>query len=190
MDIAIFGLGYVGAVSAACLAGEGHNVVGIDSNAGKAELINHGQSPVVEKDLAGMIAQAVAAGRLRATTDPRAAIRDSELAMVCVGTPSRGNGDLDLTYVRRVCEEIAEALRHKRAFTAVVIRSTVLPGTLRNLVIPTLESGIRQEGRARFRRRPVPGVSAGEHGGPRLLQSAEGRDRGERSPDARHARSP
>ena len=140
MDIAIFGLGYVGAVSAACLANEGHTVIGIDSNAGKAELINQGKSPVVEKDLAGMIAQAVAAGRLRATTDPRVAIRDSELAMVCVGTPSRGNGDLDLTYVRRVCEEIADALRHKHAFTAVIIRSTVLPGTLRNLVIPTLEA--------------------------------------------------
>jgi GDP-mannose 6-dehydrogenase len=140
MQLAIFGLGYVGAVSAACLAGEGHDVVGIDSNAGKAELINHGKSPVVEKDLAGMIAQAVAAGRLRATTDPRAAIGDSELALICVGTPSRGNGDLDLRYVRRVCEEIGEALRSKSAFLAVVIRSTVLPGTLRNLVIPTLEA--------------------------------------------------
>jgi GDP-mannose 6-dehydrogenase len=140
MDIAIFGLGYVGAVSAACLAGEGHDVIGIDSKPGKAELINQGKSPVVEKDLAGMIAQAVAAGRLRATTDPRAAIRDSELALICVGTPSRGNGDLDLTYVRRVCEEIGDALRSKSAFMAVVIRSTVLPGTLRNLVIPTLEA--------------------------------------------------
>ena len=180
MQLAIFGLGYVGAVSAACLASEGHDVIGIDSNAGKAELINHGKSPVVEKDLAGMIAQAVAAGRLRATTDPRAAIGDSELALICVGTPSRGNGDLDLTYVRRVCEEIGEALRSKSAFLAVVIRSTVLPGTLRNLVIPTLESRIRQESRARFRRRPVPGISPGGYGGPRLLPSAEGGDRGER----------
>jgi len=141
MDIAVFGLGYVGAVSAACLANQGHNVIGIDSNPTKAELIARGKSPVVEKDLAGLIARAVAAGRLRASTDPRAAIRESDLALVCVGTPSRANGDLDLTYVKRVCEEIAQELRDKETFSAVVIRSTVLPGTLRNLVIPTLEAG-------------------------------------------------
>jgi GDP-mannose 6-dehydrogenase len=141
MDIAIFGLGYVGAVSAACLSTAGHTVVGVDSNAGKADLINAGRSPVVETGVDEMIASAVAEGRLRATTDHRAAIRESELAIVCVGTPSRGNGDLDLTYVRRVCEDIAEVLREKDRFTAIIIRSTVLPGTLRNIVIPTLESG-------------------------------------------------
>jgi GDP-mannose 6-dehydrogenase len=141
MDIAIFGLGYVGAVSAACLSTAGHTVVGVDSNAGKADLINAGRSPVVETGVDEMIASAVAEGRLRATTDHRAAIRESELAIVCVGTPSRGNGDLDLTYVRRVCEDIAEVLREKDRFTAIIIRSTVLPGTLRNIVIPMLESG-------------------------------------------------
>jgi GDP-mannose 6-dehydrogenase len=140
MDIAIFGLGYVGAVSAACLSKAGHTVVGVDSNAGKAELINAGRSPVVEKDVDGMIAAAVAEGRLRASTDHRAAILESELAIVCVGTPSNGNGDLDLTYVRRVCQDIGEALREKPGFAAIVIRSTVLPGTLRHVVIPTLES--------------------------------------------------
>jgi GDP-mannose 6-dehydrogenase len=139
MDIAIFGLGYVGAVSAACLSRAGHTVVGVDSNEGKAELINAGKSPVVEKDVDEMIAAAVAEGQLRATTDHRAAIRDSELAIVCVGTPSRGNGDLDLTYIERVCADIALALRDKAGFTAIVVRSTVLPGTLRNIVIPTLE---------------------------------------------------
>jgi GDP-mannose 6-dehydrogenase len=141
MDIAVFGLGYVGAVSAACLSQAGHTVVGVDSNQSKAELINAGRSPVVETGVDEMIASAVAEGRLRATTDHRAAIRESELAIVCVGTPSRGNGDLDLTYVRRVCEDIAEVLREKDRFTAIIIRSTVLPGTLRNIVIPTLESG-------------------------------------------------
>ena len=141
MDIAIFGVGYVGAVSAACLSQAGHSVLGVDSNEAKAASINAGRSPVVERGLEDMIAQAVAAGQLRATTDSHAAIRDCELALVCVGTPSRGNGDLDLTYVKRVCEEIADALRPKQAFTAVVIRSTVLPGTLRNLVIPMLEKG-------------------------------------------------
>jgi GDP-mannose 6-dehydrogenase len=141
MDIAIFGLGYVGAVSAACLSKAGHRVVGVDSNEAKAQLINAGESPVVERGVDEMIAQAVAAGRLRATTDHRAAIRDSELAIVCVGTPSRGNGDLDLTHVHRVCRDIGEALREKAGFTAIIMRSTILPGTLRNTVIPTLESG-------------------------------------------------
>jgi GDP-mannose 6-dehydrogenase len=140
MDIAIFGLGYVGAVSAACLSQEGHTVVGVDSNESKARLINDGSSPVVEKGLDDMIAKAVAEGSLRATTDHRAAIRDSELAIVCVGTPSNGNGNLDLTYVKRVCEEIAHILRDNARFTAIIIRSTVLPGTVRNIVIPTLES--------------------------------------------------
>ncbi len=141
MDIAVFGLGYVGAVSAACLATAGHTVVGVDSNAGKVDLINAGRSPVVEQDVDEMIASALARGRLRATTDHDAAIRASELAIVCVGTPSRANGDLDLTHVRRVCEDIALVLRDKAGFTAIIIRSTVLPGTLRNLVIPTLEDG-------------------------------------------------
>jgi GDP-mannose 6-dehydrogenase len=141
MDIAIFGLGYVGAVSAACLARAGHAVIGVDANQAKAELINAGQSPVVEANVEEMIAAAVAEGRLRATTDHRAAIRASELAIVCVGTPSRGNGDLDLTYVRRVCDDIAGTLRDKVGFTAIIIRSTVLPGTLRSMVIPTLEAG-------------------------------------------------
>jgi GDP-mannose 6-dehydrogenase len=141
MDIAIFGLGYVGAVSAACLSQAGHSVVGVDSNEAKTELINAGRSPVVERGVEEMIARAVATGRLRATTDHRAAIRASELAIVCVGTPSRGNGDLDLSHVRRVCRDIAEVLGEKAGFTAIIIRSTILPGTLRNTVIPILESG-------------------------------------------------
>ena len=139
MDIAIFGLGYVGAVSAACLSKEGHTVIGVDSNDSKVGLINDSKSPVVEKDVDEMITTAVANGKLRATTDSRAAIRESDLAIVCVGTPSAPNGNLDLTYVQRVCEEIGSELAQKDGFTAIVIRSTVLPGTLRGLVIPTLE---------------------------------------------------
>jgi GDP-mannose 6-dehydrogenase len=141
MEIAIFGLGYVGAVSAACFARAGHAVIGVDANQGKAELINAGKSPVVERNVEEMIASAVAEGRLRATTDHRSAIRESALAIVCVGTPSRGNGDLDLSYVRRVCDEIGGILRDKVGFTAIIIRSTVLPGTLRSMVIPSLEAG-------------------------------------------------
>ena len=140
MDIAIFGLGYVGAVSAACLSKEGHRIIGVDANAAKVELINQGKSPVVEKDVDAMMESGVAAGTLRAMTDSAAAVRDSDMAIVCVGTPSSPNGNLDLSYVQRVCEEIGAALRDKKDFYAVVIRSTVLPGTLRGLVIPTLEA--------------------------------------------------
>lgn len=140
MKIAIFGLGYVGAVSAACLSKEGHQVIGVDANPDKVALITDGKSPVVEKDVDEMIADGVANGSLRATTDSAAAVRDSDLCIVCVGTPSSPNGNLNLDYVRRVCEEIGAALRGKDDFTAVVIRSTVLPGTLRDLVIPTLEA--------------------------------------------------
>ena len=140
MKIAIFGLGYVGAVSAACLSKEGHQVIGVDANPDKVALINKGNSPVVEKDVDEMIAAGVANGSLRATSDSAAAVRESEISIVCVGTPSSPNGNLDLGYVKRVCEEIGAALRDKEDFSAVVIRSTVLPGTLRDLVIPTLEA--------------------------------------------------
>lgn len=140
MKIAIFGLGYVGAVSAACLSKEGHTVIGVDANADKVDLINKGKSPVVEKDVEDMIAAGLENGTLRATTDSAAAVMESDLSIVCVGTPSSANGNLELGYVKRVCEEIGAALREKDGFSAVVIRSTVLPGTLRSLVIPTLEA--------------------------------------------------
>jgi GDP-mannose 6-dehydrogenase len=139
MNISIFGLGYVGAVSAGCLASEGHMVVGVDPNATKVDLINRGQAPIVEKDIGELIAASVAAGRLRATTSVKDAVQSSELSLICVGTPSQLNGNLDLSYVRRVCEEIGQALRDKTSFHVVVARSTMLPGSMRNVVIPTLE---------------------------------------------------
>ena len=145
MDMAIFGLGYVGAVSAACFSKDGHAVIGVDLNEGKTALIEAGKSPVIEEGVDGLIEAAVASGRLRATSDSRAAILESELALVCVGTPSAGNGNLDLTYVERVCEEIGDALRSKDDFTTVIVRSTVLPGTMRHLVIPTLERCSRKK---------------------------------------------
>ena len=158
----------------------GHTVVGVDLNEGKVELINAGKSPVVERGVDQMIAQAVAEGRLRATTDPRTAICDSELALVCVGTPSRGNGDLDLSHVRRVCRDLAEALRTKVGFVAIVIRSTILPGTLRNTIIPTLEGGIRKKGGTRFRCRLLSRVSKGKYRSRRLLPSTKNRDSSQR----------
>lgn len=139
MRISVFGLGYVGVVSAACLATDGHVVVGVDPNETKVDQIAGGRSPIVETDIDEMVRAQVAAGRLSATMDVAAAVRDTELSLICVGTPSQGNGSLDLKYVSRVCEQIGAALAHKSDFHVVVARSTMLPGTMRDLVIPTLE---------------------------------------------------
>ena len=139
MKISIFGMGYVGTVSAGCLAQDGHEVIGVDPVRTKVDLINSGQSPIIEVDIAEIIAAMVKASRLRATSDQDQAIRESELSFVCVGTPSQANGNLDLTYIRRVCELIGEALKNKPTRHTVVIRSTILPGTMRQIVIPVLE---------------------------------------------------
>jgi len=139
LRISIFGLGYVGTVSAGCLADDGHEVVGVDPLPTKVDLINRGQSPIIETDIGEIIAATVKAGRLRATSDPVEAIRETELSFVCVGTPSQANGNLDLRYIRRICEQIGEAVKSKSARHTVVIRSTILPGTMHKMVIPTLE---------------------------------------------------
>ncbi len=139
MRISVFGLGYVGVVSAGCLACDGHVVVGVDPLTTKVDLVNRGQSPIVEKDIGEIISATVKMGRLRATVDPCEAIRETELSFVCVGTPSLPSGNLDLRYIRRICEQIGEALKNKSERHTVVIRSTILPGTMRNIVIPTLE---------------------------------------------------
>ncbi len=139
MRISIFGLGYVGAVSAGCLAADGHTVIGVDPNATKVKLINDGVTPIIEKDIGEIIAKAVKEKRLWATIDVAEAINDSELSIVCVGTPSERNGSLDLKYIRNCCEEIGQALRNKSSWHNVTIRSTILPGTMRNIIIPMLE---------------------------------------------------
>ena len=139
MRICVFGLGYVGCVSAACFAKEGHEVIGVDVNPTKVEIINSGRSPIVEAGVGELIGEMVAQGRLRATTDAAASVADSELSLVCVGTPSRPNGSLDLTYVERVCQEIGAGLAATRAPHVVVVRSTMLPGTVAGLVTPMLE---------------------------------------------------
>lgn len=139
MKVSIFGLGYVGTVSAGCLANDGHEVVGVDPVFAKADLINRGQSPIIEAEIGEIIAATVKSGGLRATNDPGEAIKATELSFVCVGTPSQANGNLDLRYIRRICEQIGEALKHKSVRHTVVIRSTILPGTMLNVVIPTLE---------------------------------------------------
>jgi GDP-mannose 6-dehydrogenase len=140
MKIAVFGLGYVGAVSSACLAKAGHSVIGVDPNLTKVELINQGEAPIIEKDVRELIQQTVADGCLRATVDATSAIIESDLSLVCVGTPSASNGSLDLRYVEAVCKDIGSALAGKKnPYHTVVIRSTILPGTMRDVVVPTLE---------------------------------------------------
>ena len=139
MKVSIFGLGYVGTVCAGCLAKEGHEIIGVDPVRAKVELINAGKSPIIEADIEEIIKEAVRTGRLRATDDSVQAIQDTELSFVCVGTPSQINGNLDLTHVRHVCEQVGRALKNKSARHTVVIRSTILPGTMRRMVIPVLE---------------------------------------------------
>jgi GDP-mannose 6-dehydrogenase len=139
MKISVFGLGYVGAVSAACLAADGHTVVGVDTNPVKTDLLNQGRAPVIEAGLGELIEQGVRAGRLRATTDGEEAVAATDLAFICVGTPSRGNGSLDLTYLHRVADDIGQAIRRRRSPITVVVRSTMLPGTTRQLLLPGLE---------------------------------------------------
>jgi GDP-mannose 6-dehydrogenase len=139
MKICVFGLGYVGTVTAGCLAHDGHEVIGIDLQASKVDLVNRGRSPVIEKDIGEIIARTVQEGRLRATMDFREAFDESALSLVCVGTPSQPNGNLDIRHVQHVCKDIGAALRETEKFHVVVIRSTVLPGTTANVVIRTLE---------------------------------------------------
>ncbi|WP_414936020.1 nucleotide sugar dehydrogenase [Amycolatopsis sp. cmx-11-51] len=139
MKISVFGLGYVGCVSAACLAGRGHEVVGVDVNPVKIDLISSGKAPVVEERIGELTAEVVASGALRATTDVRQAIADSEVSLICVGTPSAPNGSLSTAFLERVADEIGEALKTKTQRHTVVFRSTMLPGTCLDLLVPILE---------------------------------------------------
>ena len=138
-SVSIFGLGYVGSVSAACLADGGFDVVGVDVSPIKVDMITAGHSPIVEEGLEDLVGKVVASGRLRATTDATQAVRDTDVSIICVGTPSNANGSLDLTAVRRVAETIGQALRDKDAWHTVVVRSTMLPGSTDEHVIPALE---------------------------------------------------
>ena len=140
MRISIFGLGYVGAVCAGCLSARGHEVIGVDVSQTKIDLINQGKSPIVEPGLAELLEAGVNSGLLRGTTDVGAAVLASELSFIAVGTPSKRNGDLDLGYMESVCKQIGAALRDKQERHTVVVRSTVLPGTVKNVVIPLIEA--------------------------------------------------
>ena len=139
MRVSIFGLGYVGAVCAASLARRGHEVTGVDVSSVKIDLVNSGKSPIVEPGLEELLGDGVRARRIQGSTDGYSAVQESDLSMICVGTPSKPNGDLDLTFVEKVCRDIGSALRAKEAWHLVVVRSTVLPGTVRDVVIPILQ---------------------------------------------------
>jgi GDP-mannose 6-dehydrogenase len=137
--ISVFGLGYVGCVTSACFAREGFNVIGVDISDAKVAMINAGVSTIVEEGIAELVAATHASGRLRATTSVDDAVIGSDISLVCVGTPSRPNGSLDLSFVERVCTQIGEALQRKQGPHLVAIRSTVLPGSTHEVAIPALE---------------------------------------------------
>jgi GDP-mannose 6-dehydrogenase len=150
LKISIFGLGYVGTVSAGCLANDGHEVVGVDPVQAKVDLINQGNSPIIEAEIGELIAAAVKNRKLRATSDPEEAIYATELSFICVGTPSQANGNLDLRYIRRICEQVGSVLKEKSQRHTIVIRSTILPGTMCGIVIPVLEEFSRKKAGADF----------------------------------------
>jgi len=137
--VSIFGLGYVGSVTAGCLAHNGIHVMGVDVNPAKVEAFNAGRSPVLEPGLQELLAESRDQGRLEATADIRRAIEETQISFICVGTPSLPNGKLDVSVVERVCEQIGAALRDKHARHLVVVRSTVLPGTAEGIALPALE---------------------------------------------------
>ena len=139
MKISIFGIGYVGVVSAACLAKDGHDVIAVDVDPGKVNAINEGKTPIVEEGIGELVAEVVAAGRLTATTDTAEAIANTDASFICVGTPSAPDGSVGLTYVEDVCRNIGAALKDKDTYHSVVVRSTVVPGSTETCCIPVLE---------------------------------------------------
>jgi len=148
--ISIFGLGYVGTVTAACLAHKGNRVLGVDANPAKVQTLESGHTPVLEPGIDALMAESRGACRLHATTDATKAVQDSDVSFVCVGTPSLRNGKHDLGQVERVINDIGKALRQKDGFHTVVLRSTVMPGTTESLVIPRLEEASGKRAGANF----------------------------------------
>jgi len=139
LKISVFGLGYVGSVTAACFAHVEHQVIGVDVSAQKVEALGTGRSPIIEARVSELLSDGHKQGRLRATSDAAVAVRESDISFICVGTPSLRSGKLDLGYVERVAREIGAALNQKKSQHVIVLRSTVLPGTTESLVIPAIE---------------------------------------------------
>jgi GDP-mannose 6-dehydrogenase len=141
MRVSVFGLGYVGAVTAACMAKAGHQVVGVDVNPEKVAMVNAGRSPVIEPGLGDLLAEVVHVGQLRATVSSEKAVTETDVALICVGTPGHSNGRPEVSAVAQVGQEIGQALRQRRGGYTVVLRSTVLPGTAERVLVPALRQG-------------------------------------------------
>ncbi|MGB9073310.1 MAG: UDP-glucose/GDP-mannose dehydrogenase family protein [Terriglobales bacterium] len=139
LSVSVFGLGYVGSVSAACFASMGHKVIGVDVSRAKVEMMDSGRTPIIEARMQELVAEASRAGRLRATSDAAHAVSNSDVSFVCVGTPSLKSGKLDLSHIQNVAREIGAAIRQKKSPHVFVLRSTVLPGTTETVVLPILE---------------------------------------------------
>ncbi len=139
-SISIFGLGYVGAVTAACFASRGYRVIGVDPNPLKVDRIQSGLSPIVEAEIQEIITAAKSAGLITATLDATEAILNSDISFISVGTPSQRNGKLDLSHIRNVCTDIGRSLKQKSSFHWIVLRSTVLPGTTESVAVPAIEA--------------------------------------------------
>jgi GDP-mannose 6-dehydrogenase len=150
MNISIFGLGYVGVVTAGCLASMGHKVTGVDVNEVKVQMLNDGLSPIIEKELPELLDINRKNGLIHATTDTREAILSTEMSIICVGTPSRSNGCLDTRYLEVVCQEIGAVLKEKDEKHVLIFRSTMIPGTMRGIVIPMLESASQKKSEEGF----------------------------------------
>ena len=151
MRISIFGLGYVGCVSAARLAEAGHQVIGVDVNPEKVAMVNAGISPIVEPGLEALLAYTVTTGKLRATTSSAEGIAQSDLALICVGTPGYSNGQLNVDTLRSLCAEIGRDLHQKDQPFTVVVRSTVLPGTMDEVVLPALRANVQRRHRSHIK---------------------------------------
>jgi len=150
MKVSVFGIGYVGAVTSACLVDSGHEVVAVDTDAVKVACIRDGRSPIVEPQLDEIIAKGQKSGKLRATQDVAEAVNATEISLICVGTPSNADGSLKLDYVKEVCEQIGKAIAGKKERHTVVLRSTVVPGSARNVAVPALEKSSGKKAGADF----------------------------------------
>ena len=148
-SVSIFGLGYVGSVSAACFASMGHKVIGVDVSRAKVEMMDSGRTPIIESRMSEMVAEANRAGLLRTTTDATEAVLNSEVSFVCVGTPSLKNGKLDLSHIESVAREIGAAIHQKKSPHVFVLRSTVLAGTTET-VVRSEERRVGKECRSRW----------------------------------------
>src|SRR5664279_1366718 len=140
LKISIFGLGYVGAVSLACLARDGHGVVGVDVDQAKLDLIAAGKTPVVEEGMVQLMADVVASGRVAVSRDARQAVLDTEISLICVGTPSAVNGSQDQTAMLRLAKDLGAAMRAKATSHVFVFRSTLVPGTVEDVLRPIIET--------------------------------------------------